>query len=164
MSLSLAALSRGLARGAIAFAGLGLILMTAIISAQVVARHFVGQSLAWSEQAALVLMIWSILPAAAAGVREGFHVRVGLFADAGPRRARICALLAHGCTALFGLAMAVWGSELVVRTWAHEVPTLPIPRGATYLPLPLAGLMVLFFAAEHLRAVMRGLRVEPLWP
>ncbi|MBX9615311.1 MAG: TRAP transporter small permease, partial [Caulobacteraceae bacterium] len=63
----------------------------------------------------------------------------------------------------FGLAMGIWGGELVARTWAFDIPTLGIPRGAAYLPLPIAGWLTVLFALEHLVTEARGQKVEPLW-
>jgi hypothetical protein len=48
----------------------GLVLMTAIIGWQVFGRFVLGSSPSWAEQAALILMIWYVFFAAAAGVRE----------------------------------------------------------------------------------------------
>ena len=64
------------------FACAVLMVMTAIIGWQVFARYVLNASPAWAEQAALLLMIWYVLFAAAAGVREGFHIRIGVFETA----------------------------------------------------------------------------------
>ena len=45
--------------------------------------------------------------------------------------------------------MFVWGGELVLRTWSHVVPSLGIPRGLTYLALPLSGALMALFALEQ---------------
>jgi TRAP-type C4-dicarboxylate transport system permease small subunit len=66
-------------------------------------------------------------------------------------------------TLAFGAAMGVWGGELVARVWSHDIPTLGLSRGFAYLPLPIAGWLMVFFAIEHLIAESRGERVEPLW-
>ena len=63
----------------------------------------------------------------------------------------------------FGAAMGVWGGELVARTWDIEIATLGISRGFSYLPLPIAGWLIVFFSVEHLIAEARGGKVEPLW-
>jgi TRAP-type C4-dicarboxylate transport system permease small subunit len=160
----LARLSRALSRASLLFAGFGLVVMTAIIFAQVVSRYGFGQSLAWSEQAALVLMVYFILIAAAVGVREGFHIRLTLLSDNLPRQfAHVLGLLSHAVVLAFGVAMGFWGIELCERTWAHSIPTLGIPRGLGYLPIPLAGWLIAIFSFEHLIARVRGTTVEPLW-
>ena len=48
-------------------AGAGLLLMTGIVAWQVFARYVLNASPAWAEQAALLLMIWYVFFAAAAG-------------------------------------------------------------------------------------------------
>jgi TRAP-type C4-dicarboxylate transport system permease small subunit len=146
------------------FAGVGLMLMTAIIAWQVFARYVLNNSPAWGEQAALLLMIWYVMFAAAAGVREGFHIRITVFADslpAGPKR--LINLLAHTVVGLFGLAMFWWGIDLVRETWQHVIPTLGLSRGYAYVPIPLSGALIFIFALEHVIADLRGREVPSLW-
>lgn len=132
-------------------AAAGLVLMTAIIGWQVFGRFVIGSSPAWAEQAALILMIWYVFLAAAAGVREGFHIRIVALQTAAPRRvAQVMRLIAHLVVAGCGVALAIWGGELVARTWGHVIPTLALPRGAAYLPLPLAGVLIFMFSTELL--------------
>lgn len=161
---AIAALSRLLSRLSLAFAAAGLIAMTAIIAWQVFGRFVLGESPAWSEQAALVLMVWYVTIAAAVGVREGFHIRLTALVEAlPPGGAKVCRIVAHLIVALFGAGLAYWGGDLVGRTWSHTIPTLGLPRGFAYLPLPIAGALIAFFAAEQLAAAVQGKEVEPLW-
>ena len=95
------------------FAGIGLLIMTAIIAMQVFARYVLNDSPAWAEQAALLLMIWYVFIAAAAGVREGFHIRIAVFVENLPEKLRHPVLLfAHLAVVAFGLSMAIFGVEL----------------------------------------------------
>lgn len=144
-------LSRTGAALMLGLAALGLLAMTAIIGWQVYGRYVLGTSPSWTEQAALTLMIWFVCLAGAAGVREGFHIRITAFVEALPnvlrRPAGVLAELAViGC----GLAMAVFGAELVARTWAHVIPSLGLPRGVAYLGLPICGGLIVLFGVERL--------------
>lgn len=146
------------------FAGIGLLLMTAIIAWQVFARYVLNASPAWAEQAALLLMIWYVFFAAAAGVREGFHIRIAVFADslaATPRH--IVRVAGHAIVLAFGLAMAWWGIDLARETWGHVIPTLGISRGYAYVPIPLSGILIAGFSLENLIAELRGSEVKKLW-
>ena len=146
------------------FAGVGLILMTLIIAWQVFARYVLNASPAWGEQAALLLMIWYVMFAAAAGVREGFHIRITVFADSLPERPkRVINLVAHAIVGLFGLAMAWWGVELVRETWQHVIPTLGLSRGIAYIPIAASGVLIFGFALEHVIADIREREVTKLW-
>ena len=127
----------------------GLILMTAVIGWQVFGRFVLNSSPSWAEQLALVLMIWFVFFAAAAGVREGFHIRIlALESALSPRNQSRMRLAAHLVVGASGIAIAIWGGELVARTWGHVIPTLGLPRGFAYLPLPLSGVLMAFFTIE----------------
>lgn len=146
------------------FAGAGLLLMTGIIAWQVFARYVLNNSPTWGEQAALLLMIWFVMFAAAAGVREGFHIRITVVAESlppGPKR--VVHLLAHTLVGLFGAAMVWWGIELVREVWQHVIPTLGLSRGYAYVPIPIAGFLIFCFALEHVIADIRGREVNQLW-
>ncbi len=131
-------------------AAAGLLAMTAIISWQVFGRYVLNSSPSWSEQASLTLMIWFVSLAAAAGVREGFHIRIVALQRAAPKvLQKIMLIGADLVVAACGLAMLVWGGELVARTWEHVIPSLGLPRGLAYLGLPIAGALIVLFALER---------------
>jgi TRAP-type C4-dicarboxylate transport system permease small subunit len=160
----LARLSAWISQFARWFAGAGLIVMTLIIAWQVFARYVLNASPSWAEQAALLLMIWYVMFAAAAGVREGFHIRIAVVEDALSGKAqRFVRLLAHTSVALFGVAMTVWGCELTAATWEHVIPTLGLPRGVAYIPIPVAGVLIFLFSVEHIIALMRKSEVGATW-
>jgi TRAP-type C4-dicarboxylate transport system permease small subunit len=146
------------------FACAGLMVMTAIIGWQVFARYVLNASPAWAEQAALLLMIWYVLFAAAAGVREGFHIRIAVFETAlAPGAQKTVRIAGHLLVGLFGLAMVVWGTELTLATWQHDIPTLGLPRGVAYAPMPLSGMLIVGFSIEHVLALWRGQDVDGTW-
>lgn len=127
--------------------------MTAIVGWQVTGRYILSASPSWTEQAAQVLMIWFAFLAAAAGVREGFHIRiVALEEAASPRVRRLMQIGGALVVAACGLAMLVLGGELVVRTWSHTIPSLGLSRGLAYLGLPISGGLIFVFALEKMLA------------
>lgn len=149
--LAVARFLRLASRALLVAGAIGLAAMTLIIGWQVFARYVLNASPSWSEQASLVLMIWFVSFAAAAGVKEGFHIRIGALATAlPPAAAKWLNVFAQTVVALVGLAMAIWGGELILRTWEHVIPTLGIPRGFAYLPLPISGVLIVLFALENI--------------
>lgn len=127
----------------------GLVLMTAIVGWQVFGRFVLNSTPSWSEEAALTLMIWYVSLAAAAGVRQGFHIRIEALEDAvSPRVRKGLRVASNLVVAACGAAMVIWGSELVLLTWDHVIPSLGISRGFAYLGLPLSGLLTSLFAIE----------------
>lgn len=149
-------------------AAAGLILMTVIIGWQVFGRYVLNSSPSWSEQASLTLMIWYVSLAAAAGVKEGFHIRIVALESAMPvhiqRGMRVASNLVVGAC---GVAMFVWGGDLVVRTWEHVIPSLGLPRGLAYLCLPIAGALMALFSLERILEELVGMspddEEDPRW-
>lgn len=128
----------------------GLVLMTAIIGWQVFGRFVLNASPSWSEQAALILMIWYVFFAAAAGVYEGFHIRIALFEDKlSDKNARLVRRIIHALVVFSGLILMVFGASLAWMVRDHVVPGLGISRGFAYIPIPLCGLLIAIFAARH---------------
>ena len=135
----------------IRIAAFGLVLMTAVICWQVFGRFVLQSSPSWSEQTALLLMIWYVFFAAAAGVREGFHIRIALLEDlSSPRIAANIKMGINIIVALFGLALLIYGLQLVWLVRIHVIPSLGISRGLAYAPLPFCGLLMSIFALEHI--------------
>ncbi|ACT60482.1 TRAP transporter small permease [Hirschia baltica] len=149
-------------------AGAGLILMTAIVGWQVFGRFVLNASPSWSEQASLVLMIWYVCFAAAAGVREGFHIRIVALEEAVPPKLKHGMKLINEIVVGFcGIAMCIWGGELVLKTWSHVIPSLGLSRGLAYLGLPIAGFLIALFSLERIFEELHGDDVEneedPRW-
>lgn len=135
----------------------GLVVMTAVIGWQVFGRFVLQSSPSWSEQAALLLMIWYVLFAAAAGVREGFHIRIALLEDMSSTvMARRVRITIHCLVALFGAVLFIYGSQLVWLVRDHVIPSLGLSRGFAYIPLPVSGLLMTIFALVHARGEWRG--------
>jgi TRAP-type C4-dicarboxylate transport system permease small subunit len=128
-----------------------LAVMTVILCWQVVARYVLGNSPAWAEQIALVLIIWSVFLGSSAGVGLGFHVRISEGVERmSPRIARFADLGSQLLIVVFGLLLLFWGIQLVFATWQNAVPTLPFSRGAAYMVIPLSGLLIALFGVSHL--------------
>ncbi|MGB3167600.1 MAG: TRAP transporter small permease [Alteraurantiacibacter sp.] len=130
----------------------GLLVMTVVIGWQVFGRYVLEVSPSWSEQTALILMIWYVFLAAAAGVWERFHIRIELlerlFSDANRRRLRIAI---HALIAVFGLIFAVYGALLAWDVRVHVIPSLGISRLFAYLPIPFAGVLIALFSIARIR-------------
>lgn len=152
-----ATITRWLSRLLMFIGATGIAVMTAIIGWQVFGRYVLNASPAWTEQAALVLMVWFVMFGAAAGVHEGFHIRIGAFVEALPVRIRtVCRAFALLIIAACGVALAIWGTQLVREVWSHVIPTLGISRGFAYMPLPVSGGLITLFALERLAELAAG--------
>ena len=135
-----------ISRWLIGFGAAGLLAMTAIISWQVFGRFVLNSSPSWTEQASLILMIWYVMFAAAAGVYEGFHIRIALLEEKlGARAAPVLRIVAL-VVAVLGLVLCIYGAQLFWLVRDNVVPSLGISRAVAYVPLPVSGLLMALFA------------------
>lgn len=118
---------------------------------QVWGRYVMNNSPTWTEQAAMLALLYITLPLAAVGIRENFHLAVEILPDMlGQNALRWQERFVLLCLGFFGFWMMSAGYELTVKTWPQKLPLIGISRGFTYLPLLISGVMTLIFVAEKL--------------
>ena len=121
---SIAALSRlnaWLSRISLALAGAGLVAMTVIVFAQVFMRYVVNDSLLWVEPVAILLMSWFIFLGSAVGVHESFHMGFDVLLFFLPEGAgNWLRALSDLAVLAFSIGMAVYGWQLMARTWGSS--------------------------------------------
>ncbi|MDB5371875.1 MAG: transporter small permease [Belnapia sp.] len=143
----------GLTRAALFVAGGALVVMTGVVAWGVFGRFVLNDTPAWAEASALLLMGWVILGAAAAGVREGFHMGFETLRDIlPPPLALACKIASDAVIAIFGAAMAWYGADLALTVWDATLPTLGLPGTVEYLPVTLGGVLMALFGLERLVA------------
>ncbi|QLF71641.1 TRAP transporter small permease (plasmid) [Peteryoungia desertarenae] len=131
-------------------AGLGVVMMTAIIGWQVFARYVLNDTPSWSEPLSLQLMSWFILLGAAVGVRESVHLGLDIVRHAMPAPVkRIMDLVSLALVSAFGVAMSFYGAKLAMGTWTARIPVLGWPGGVDFFPLIAGGALIAIFALER---------------
>ena len=154
-----ATLTGAVAQAALWLAGIGLVLMTAFVFAQVFFRYVMGSSLFWAEPAAVMLTGWFIFLGAAVGVKEGYHLSfdVGLMVVPESWRPWFHSLSDVVVTA-FGFGMAWFGWQLAARAASGVVPGIGISRLWDFAPLIGGGILLMLFSVERILRRAAGLK------
>jgi len=130
------------------YAKIVLLVIVAIVSAQVFSRKFFGTSIRWSEEVALLLMIWMAFISMAIGVERHLHIAIEMFANKLPAKARTCVEKINDiATFLFGFVLCIYGSRLVSSTMTSTLPATQWPAGIEYLMMPVGGIFIMYFSA-----------------
>lgn len=155
------ALARGLgvlATAALWLAGTALVVMTALIMAQVIFRYGLNSSIVWSEPAAVILMGWFIFLGAAVGIREGYHLSFDILIYLLPRRGKLVLFsISDLVVGAFGCGMVWFGGQLAYSAAGVKLPTLGISGAFDFLPIMAGGALVVLFSAERLARRAAGL-------
>lgn len=139
-----------IAEGLIRLGSAGIVAMVAIVGWQVFGRYVLGSSPSWTEQASLVLMIWYVMLASAAGVYEGFHIRIALLEELLGDHARLLRRIVALTVLVLGLVLLVYGAQLCWLMRGNVVPSLGISRAVAYFPLPVSGFLMAVFALPQM--------------
>ncbi len=138
-------------------AAIGMVVMTGVILWQVWGRYVLNDTPDWASRTALLLVLYFALIAAAVGVRNRGHLNISFVQDMLPGRVRyVMILVSHILVAGFGGSMVFYGYQLAAVTWNQTIPTVGLPAGFTYIPIPLAGGLIVLFALEHMLNEMMG--------
>jgi len=141
-----------------------LIALILCVQWQVVGRYVFNDTPTWAENLALLIVLFVTSFGVAVGVRDAGHIGleslVGLLPMAWQRR---IAYLVHVLVGLFGALMVHGGWLWAKLKWSEKKAMLPVPDGIDYVPIIIAGALIVLFSIEHLVALARGQQVEPAW-
>ncbi len=153
-----------LARLSLLLAVVLLIALILCVQWQVVGRYVFNDTPTWAENLALLIVLFVTAFGVAVGVRDAGHIGLESLVVLLPEKwQRRIAYLVHLLVGLFGALMVHGGWLWATLKWNEKKAMLPVPDGIDYVPLVIAGALIVLFSIEHLLALWRGQTVEPAW-
>ena len=142
----------------------GLIAVMLCVQWQVIGRYVFNDTPTWAENLALLLVLFVTAFGLAVGVRDAGHIGLESLVMLLPEQwQRRLELLIHALVATFGVLMVQSGWLWANAKWGEKKPMLPVPDGIDYVPVVIAGALIVLFSIEHIVAIVRGQTVEPAW-
>ncbi|WP_282609519.1 TRAP transporter small permease [Pelagibius sp. Alg239-R121] len=119
-----------------------LAIITAVTVLQVFLRFVLNRPTSWSEEIALLCLIWFGLLAVAVGIRRHEHVAITYFRDLlpGPAAASLD-YLAQAAMAVFMFSVMFFADDLIALTGVQVLPASGFPKSLLYFPAILGGLL-----------------------
>ncbi|NJM81378.1 MAG: TRAP transporter small permease [Tabrizicola sp.] len=156
--LRFAFFASALARFALWIAACALILMTAMIAAQVFWRWILNSSLIWTEPGSVMIMGWFIFLGAAVGIREGYHLSFDVLLQVVPERLKqVLNSVSDLVVGAFGGGMVWFGSQLAAKTAGNTLPSLGISGAFDFVPVIAGGVLIVIFSVERIARRAAGL-------
>ncbi len=142
----------------------GLVAIIIAVITQVIGRYIFNDTPTWAEALALVLVLYVTMLGAAVGVRDAGHIGMESLLILVPEGIRLkIEYLIHALVAFFGGVMAWNAGILALSVMDYKIPTLGISEGVNYVPMVLAGSLIVLFSVEHIIALWRHVDVVPSW-
>jgi TRAP-type C4-dicarboxylate transport system permease small subunit len=130
----------------------------------VVLRYVFNNAPPYVEQVALLLVICVAMFGASAGVRDAGHIGLDSLVATLPKKVQFwCQVAVHVMGIVFASALVAGGAEMAISTHGSTIPTLGLSEAFRYLPVVIAGVLIILFAIEHLLAQFSGNKVLSSW-
>lgn len=144
------------------FSQLLLVLLSVLLSIQIVNRYLFSTSFVWLEEIARVSFVWLVYFAVAGAARENRHIEIGvvdLFVP--PSGLKVIKLLADILVIVFDLVIVWLGILLIWSTiqYGDRSPVTEIPMGFIYAVIPFCFALMAF---RVLYAKVKGRKSERL--
>lgn len=153
-----------LSKASLMLAVAGLIALILCVQYQVVGRYVFNDTPTWAEALALLLVLYITALGVAVGVRDAGHIGMDSIVSLLPEKFRLkLEIVIHLLVGTFGALMVHNGWMWTTLKWNDRKPMLPVPSGMDYLPLVIAGAMIVLFSIEHIIALLQGKDVIPAW-
>ena len=143
---------------------IGLIAVILCVQWQVIGRYVFNDTPTWAEALAMLLVLFVTAFGLAVGVRDAGHIGLESLVVLLPKKwQRRIEILIHVLVGTFGALMVQSGWLWASAKWNEKKPMLPVPDGIDYVPVVIAGVLIVLFSIEHVIALVRGKVVEPAW-
>lgn len=124
-----------------------LVIMILIVSMTVFTRYIFNYTFRWSDEVALLMMIWFGFIGLALGVKNSIHLSIEYFMSLIPDKYQKCIYqLENVLVGFFGWFMLKYGYQLYMRTKATKLPATQWSRGLLFIMLPISGALVLLYS------------------
>lgn len=133
-----------------------------IVAWQVFTREVIGDTAAWTQEAAQYSFVVLAMIAAAYVFSERGHIAVEILIEKLPERSRRAAAIGiELIVAFFIIAVFIIGGIAVAQSsWQQSLSSLPLTIGEIYLVMPIAGVLILFYSVVQIIGLLAGVE-EP---
>lgn len=135
------------------------VLMVASVTWQVVSRYFLNMPSTLTDELARFLFMWVGLLGAVQATAYKQHLAIDLLALKVSGMQKIMLnIFIESCILFFSVSvMVIGGWNLTQRTFASQqiTPSLQIPMGYVYIVVPIAGVLIAFFAVTEIYRTLK---------
>ena len=132
-------------RGINAAAVLLMLSLLVCVGLGVISRQ-INRPIAWTDEMAQYLMVWTALTGWIIASRNRVHIRITVLLDRLPAKLRQgLEILIRASVILLGFVMLRYSLPLIERNLDVEWVSLPLSVALLYLPVPITGLAVMLY-------------------
>lgn len=129
--------------------GAMIVIMTLIIIYQIFTRNFLDFTPRWSEEVALLLLIWVAFIGIAIGFRDNLHIGVGLFVGLMPKSVQKKIDVLTKCLVVaMSMVFIYYGFKFTILMHGSLMAGTGLPQSVLYGAIPVSGILTLIYGIE----------------
>ena len=133
-----------------------LVAMIIIVSTTVFTRYLFNFTFRWSDEVALLMMIWFGFLGMALGVKNSVHLSIEFFMSLFPKKhQKYIYKIEDILVGIFGGFMLKYGWDLYNATKATVLPATQWTRGLLFIMFPLAGILIIIYSIAKFFGILR---------
>ncbi len=134
-----------------------LVIMTLIICLSVFYRRVLNTGLSWTDEVAMLFMVWFGFISMAYGVQRKLHISVNVFYGMMPPKLQIFwNKFINTLVCVIGIVLFVYGIRLMSTTMTNLMTSTRWPTAIRYAPVAIAGLLMSYFSFADLIGFKSG--------
>lgn len=124
-----------------------LVVMILIVSTTVFTRYLFNFTFRWSDEVALLMMIWFGFLGMALGVKQSVHLSIEFFMSLFPDKYQgLIYKIENALVGIFGYYLLRYGWQIYNMTKGTVLPATQWSRGLLFITLPIAGALILIYS------------------
>jgi len=136
-----------------------LVVMVIIVFTNVVLRYGFRSGIRWSEEVALVIVIWFTFIAMALGVKENLHISITILPKKLPRIFNdLLNILKYILEIAIGLILFYFGLGVTQNAALSRLPATGITNAVNYVIVPVSAVFIILYAAYYLSVALIDLK------
>lgn len=143
------------------FVLLMLVVMTLIISYQVISRFGLNYTPTWIQPISLLLMVWIGFLGISIGFQDHSHIRITIFENKLPRKLqRTLNVFQRLLAIVFGFFMLIEGSKFSYKMLDSSIPGIGVPSALLYVVVPASGALIIIYLLSEFLGFWNGAKEE----
>ncbi|MBN2861048.1 MAG: TRAP transporter small permease subunit [Sphaerochaetaceae bacterium] len=136
-----------------------LVVMVVIVFTNVVLRYGFRSGIRWSEEVALIIVIWFTFIAMALGVKENLHISITILPRSLPRLFNdLLNVLKYILEIAIGLILFYFGLGVTKNASLSRLPATGITNAVNYVIVPVSAVFIILYAAYYLSVALIDLK------
>ena len=147
----------GAAAGSVLAAAAAALLLALLLTVLLgVGARASAHPLAWTEEAAQHLLVWTGFVGLVIAARNRSHIRIEAVLTLLPGAARtVLTILLHAFVIAFAVLLLREAPALIARNWDVEWVSLPLPSALLYIPVPIAAAGLILTSLAGIASALR---------